>query len=117
MSPASKLYWLSLFILQAENQICKSVEVQMIESDNNWWLPKAFWAATQGLRLSLVMLHKMNYEQVLAHVGDARLSRLVEPLPLSRPSEVARQLEKAGGIQVLFSQAAQAAIASWGTIY
>jgi hypothetical protein len=63
------------------------------------------------------MLHRMNYEQVLGHIDEARLSRLVEPLPLSRPEEVARQIEKAGGPGVLFSQAAQTAIASWGTIY
>jgi len=63
------------------------------------------------------MLHRMNCEQVLDHMDEARLSRLVEPLPLSRPAEVARQLEKAGGPRVLFSQAAQTAIASWSTIY
>ncbi len=63
------------------------------------------------------MLHRMNYEQVLGQMDEARLSRLVEPLPLSSPAEVARQLEKAGGPRVLFSQAAQTAIASWNTIY
>ncbi len=63
------------------------------------------------------MLHRMNYEQVLGQMDEARLSRLVEPLPLSSPAEVARQLEKAGGPQVLFSQAAQTAISSWNTIY
>jgi hypothetical protein len=59
----------------------------------------------------------MNYEQVLGQMDEARLSRLVEPLPLSSPAEVARQLEKDGGPGVLFSQAAQTAIASWNTIY
>ena len=93
------------------------MEVQVSESNSNWGLPEAFSAAVRGLCLSPAMLHRMNYEQVLAHIGEARLSRLVEPLPLSRPEEVARQIEKAGGPKVLFSQAARTAIASWGTIY
>ena len=63
------------------------------------------------------MLHGMNCDQVLGHLDETRLFRLVEPLPLSRPAEVARQIEQAGGTPVLFSQAAQTAIASWGTIY
>ncbi len=63
------------------------------------------------------MLHKMNYEQVLSHMDEARLSRLVEPLPLCGATEVARQIEQAGGTRVLFAQVAQTAIASWGTIY
>ena len=63
------------------------------------------------------MLHRMNYEQVLGHMDEARLSRLVEPLSLRRPAEIARQLEKSGSPRVLFSQAAQTAIASWSTIY
>jgi len=63
------------------------------------------------------MLHGMNYDQVLSHLDEARLSRLVEPLPLYRPAEVARQLENAGGTKVLFSQSAQTAIAAWSTIY
>jgi hypothetical protein len=89
----------------------------MSEGHNNWWLPAAFSAAVQGLYLNPAMLHRMNYEQVLAHMDEARLFRLVEPLPLSRPSEVARQLEEAGGPQALFCTAAQAAIASWGTMH
>jgi len=87
------------------------------ESNSNWWLPEAVSATVRGLCLSPAMLHGMNYEQVLGHMDGARLSRLVEPLPLSSPAEVARQLEKAGGPRVLFSQAAQTAIASWSTIY
>ena len=88
----------------------------MSESNSNWWLPEAFPATVQGLCLSPAMLHRMNCEQVLGHLDEARLSRLVEPLPLSRPAEVARQLEKAGGPMVLFSQASQTAIASWSMI-
>ncbi|MDO8715351.1 MAG: hypothetical protein Q7J73_00820 [Dehalococcoidales bacterium] len=86
-------------------------------NNGNWRLPEAVLAAVQGLCLSPAMLHRMNYEQVLGHMDEARLSRLVEPLPLCRPAEVARQIERAGGPRVLFSQAAQTAIASWGTIY
>ena len=91
--------------------------VQVSESNSNWWLPEAFSATVRGLCLSPAMIRRMNYEQVLSHVDEARLSRLVEPLPLSRPSEVARQIEKAGGPNVLFSQATQTAVASWSTIY
>lgn len=93
------------------------LEVQVSESNSNWWLPEAFSATVRGLCLSPALLRRMNYEQVLAHMDEARLSRLVEPLPLASPAEVARQLEKAGGPRLLFSQAAQTAIASWGTIY
>lgn len=93
------------------------LEVQVSESNSNWWLPEAFPATVRGLCLSPAMLHRMNYEQVLGQMDEARLSRLVEPLPLSSPAEVARQLEKAGGPGVLFSQAVQTAIASWNTIY
>ncbi len=89
----------------------------MSESNSNWWLPEAVSATTQGLCLSPAMLHGMNSEQVLDHMDEARLSRLVEPLPLSGPAEVARQLEQAGGTRVLFSQTAQTTIASWSTIY
>lgn len=89
----------------------------MSESNSNWWLPEAFPATVQGLCLSAAMLHGMNCEQVLGHMDEARLSRLVEPLPLYRPAEVARQLENAGGPRVLFSQSAQTAIAAWSTIY
>lgn len=89
----------------------------MSEGNDNWWLPKAFSATVRGLGLSPAMLHRMNYEDVLAHIDEARLSRLVEPLPLSSATEVARQIEKAGNPQVLFSQGAQTAIASWGTTY
>jgi hypothetical protein len=93
------------------------LEGQVSESNSNWWLPEAVSATERGLCLSPAMLHRMNYEQVLVHMDEARLSRLVEPLPLCRPAEVARQLEKAGGPRVLFSQVAQTAIASWNTIY
>jgi hypothetical protein len=103
--------------VQTGKRICRLSGVQVSENNSNWWLPEAFSPAVRGLCLSQAMLHKMNYEQVLAHVDEARLSRLVEPLPLSRPSEVARQVEKAGGPQTLFSQTAQTAIASWGTVY
>lgn len=91
--------------------------VQVSESNSNWWLPEAVSATTQGLCLSPAMLHGMNCDQVLGHLDEARLSRLVEPLPLSGPAEVARQLEQAGGTPVLFSQAAQTALASWSTIH
>ena len=93
------------------------LEVQVSESNSNWWLPEAFPATVQGLCLSPTMLRRMNCEQVLGHLDEARLSRLVEPLPLYRPAEVARQIEQAGGPRVLFSQAAQTAIASWSTIH
>ena len=93
------------------------MEVQVSESNSNWWLPEAVSVAVRGLCLSPAMLHGMNCEQVLGHMDEARLSRLVEPLPLCRPAEVARQLEKGGGPGVLFSQAVQTAIASWSTIY
>ena len=93
------------------------LEVQVSGSNSNWWLPEAYPATVRGLCLSPAMLHRMNYEQVLGQMDEARLSRLVEPLPLSTPAEVARQLEKAGGPGVLFSQAVQTAIASWNTIY
>ena len=89
----------------------------MSESNCNWWLPEAFSVAVQGLCLSPSILRRMDYEQVLVHMDEARLFRLVEPLPLCRPSEVAGQLEKAGGPQALFSPAAQVAIASWGAIH
>ena len=82
-----------------------------------WWLPEAFSATVRGLCLSPAMLHRMDYEQVLGRTDEARLSRLVEPLPLSSPAEVGRQLEKMGGPKVLFSQPAQTAIAYWNTIY
>ncbi len=95
----------------------KSVEVQMSESTSNWWLREAFPATAQGLCLSQVMLRKMNYEQVLDHLDEARLSRLIEPLPLCRPPEVAQQLEQAGGTQALFSRSSQKAIASWNKMY
>ncbi len=93
------------------------LEVQVSENNSNWWLPEAVSATVHGLCLSPAMLHRMNYKQVLGHMDEARLSRLVEPLMLSSPAEVARQLEKAGGPQVLFSQVAQTAIASWSTIH
>lgn len=86
-------------------------------NNSNWWLPEAVSATVRGLCLSPAMLHGMNCEQVLGHMDEARLSRLVEPLPLCRPAEVARQIERAGGPQVLFSQATQTIIASWSTIY
>ena len=89
----------------------------MSESNGNWWLPEAVSATAQGLCLSPAILRGMNCERVLCHFDEARLSRLVEPLPLCRPAEVARQLEKAGGPRVLFSQAAQTVIASWSTIH
>lgn len=85
-------------------------------SNDNWWLQEAFSAVVQGLHLGPSIVKRMSYEQVLAHMDEGRLFRLVEPLPLSRPSEVVRQLEKAGGPQVLFSQAAQVAIALWSII-
>ncbi|MDP2731007.1 MAG: hypothetical protein Q8O55_11090 [Dehalococcoidales bacterium] len=89
----------------------------MSESNSNWWLPEAFPATVQGFCLSPAMLRRMNCEQVLRYIDEARLTRLVEPLPLCRPAEVTRQLEKAGGPRVLFSQATQTAIASWSTIH
>jgi hypothetical protein len=93
------------------------LEIQLSENFSNWWLPEAFPATAQGLCLSPTMLHRMNCEQVLGHMDEAGLSRLVELLPLSSPAEVTRQIEKAGGTRVLFSQVAQTAIASWGTVY
>jgi len=93
------------------------LEVQVSEINSNWWLPEAFSATVRGLCLSPAMLRKMSCEQVLSHVDEARLSRLVKPLPLSRPSEVACQIEKTGGLKVLSSQAVQTAIASWSAIY
>jgi hypothetical protein len=84
---------------------------------SNWWLPEAFSTVVRGLCLNSSMIRRMNYEQVLAHMDEARLSCLAEPLTLPRPSEVASQLERAGGSQALFSRAAQVAIASWGTMY
>ena len=89
----------------------------MSESNGNWWLPEAVSATAQGLCLSPAILRGMNCERVLCHFDEARLSRLVEPLPLRRPSEVARQIEQAGGTRILFSQAFQTAIASWSTLY
>ena len=91
--------------------------VEVSESNSNWWLPEAFPATVQGLCLSPAMLRRMDCEQVLSHMDEARLSRLVEPLPLRRPSEVARQIEQAGGTRILFSQASQTAIAAWSTLY
>jgi len=92
------------------------LEVEVSEN-NNWWLPQAFPAAVQGLCLKPAMMRRVNCKQVLARMDEARLSRLAEPLALASPGEVARQIEKAGGPGVLFSQAAQAAILSWGALY
>lgn len=89
----------------------------MSESNSTWWLPEAVSATVQGLCLSPAMLHGINCEQVLSHIDETRLSRLVEPLPLCRPSEVARQIEQAGGTRILFSQSAQTAIAAWSTVH
>jgi len=89
----------------------------MSENNGNWWLPEAFPAAVQGLGMSSAMQRRMKYEQVLGRMDEARLSRLVEPLPLTSPAEIARQVEKAGGSAVLFSQEAQTAIAYWSTMY
>jgi len=86
-------------------------------SNDNWWLPEAFSAAVQGLRLRPSIRQKMSYEQVLAHTDEARLLRLVEPLPLPRPSEVTVQLEKAGAPEIFLSQTVQEAMASWGIMH
>ncbi len=59
------------------------------------------------------MLRRTNPELILTHIDEQRLSLLVEPLALTRPSEVSRQLETLGGPEVLFSDPAQVAIASW----
>ncbi len=91
--------------------------VQMSESNRNWWLPEVFPATVQGLCLSAAMQRRLNYEQVLTHMDEARFYRLVEPLPLASPEDVARQIEKAGGSAVLLSQEAQATIAYWSTMY
>jgi hypothetical protein len=87
------------------------------ENNSNWWLPEAFQAAVRGLRLNPAMLRRMNYEQVLGRMDEARLSRLVGPLPLLSPAEAALQIERAGGSRVLFSQEAQTAIVSWDAMY
>ncbi len=87
------------------------------ENQNRWLLLEAFSAAAQGLRLSPSRLHRMNHEQVLAHTDEARLCRLVEPLPLASPWQVVEQLEKVGGPEILLSNSAQAAMASWGTMH
>ena len=89
----------------------------MSENNGNSWLPEVFPAAVQGLCVSSAMQRRMNYEQVLGRMDEARLSRLLEPLSLASPAEVAQQIEKMGGPEVLFSQEAQAAIAYWSTMY
>lgn len=87
----------------------------MSESNNSSWILEAFSAARQGLGLSSSIFRKADYELVLTDMDEVRLSRLVQPLPLSSPSKVGKQIEEAGGIQALFSPAAKAAIAVWGT--
>ena len=86
----------------------------ILQTQNQWWLPRFFSAAMHGLDLSTSMLHRTNHEQVLSHIDEARLLRLVEPLPLSRPSQVEEQINREGGPEILLSDSIQAAISSWG---
>ena len=71
----------------------------------------------QGLRLSWAMQRRMNYEKVLNDMDEARLSRMVEPLPLYRPAEAASRIDQAGGPRVLFSPAAETTITYWSKIH
>jgi hypothetical protein len=53
----------------------------------------------------------------MANMDEDRLSRLMGPLPLAKPSDVAHQLEQAGGTTILFTGAGQAAVQAWGAIH
>jgi hypothetical protein len=50
-------------------------------------------------------------------MDEARLSRMVEPLPLYRPAEAASRIDQAGGPRVLFSPAAETTITYWSKIH
>ena len=63
------------------------------------------------------MQRRMNYEKVLNDMDEARLSRMVEPLPLYRPAEAASRIDQAGGPRVLFSPAAETTITYWSKIH
>jgi len=85
----------------------------MMSKSDNSWIPETFSAVTQGLSLKPATLRRINCEQFIAYMDGAGLSRLVEPLPLAGPSEVAAQLERIGGPWILFSPAFQSSVTSW----
>jgi hypothetical protein len=84
------------------------------KSRTNSWLPGAVSAAMNGLGLKSIIAQQLDYDHLLALMDEAKLCSLIGPLPLSRPAEVTKQLEKSGGLQNLSSQKGQLAIASWG---
>ena len=87
------------------------------KSRTNSWLPEAVSATVDGLGLKSIIAQQLDYDHLLALMDEAKLCSLIGPLPLSRPVEVTKQLEKSGGLQNLSSQKGQLAIASWGMRY
>ena len=78
------------------------------------WLREAWQATSQGLGLSPRIRQKLNIEPLLKDLDEERLDRLIQPLALTRPAVISRQLRESGGAAFLFSDPSQAAIASWG---
>ena len=91
-----------------------SLPATTLISRNEEWLPEVFESASQGLGLSPQLRRRINPEPVLIHLDEPRLGRMVQPLVLPRPATVSRQLVQLGGPEVLVSDPAQVAIASWG---
>jgi len=86
-------------------------------SRNEQWLPKVFESTSKGLGLSPQLRRRINPEPILIHLDEPLLYRMVQPLVLTRPATVSRQLVQLGGPEVLVSDPAQVAIASWGKTY
>ena len=92
----------------------KSAEGRLPQAlGNKEWLLKAFTITVDRLNLSPDILKKNDCERCLAHIDEARLFQLSEPLSLLQPAEISAQLEKDRDQQVLYSRETQQTITSW----
>ena len=92
----------------------KSAEGRLPQAlGNKEWLLKAFTVTVDRLNLSPAILKKNDCDRCLAHIDEARLFQLSEPLSVLQPAEISAQLEKERDQQILYSRETQQTITSW----